>query len=220
MISLSGAGFPFALLHNYSKATFRKKPSSFVRNLMMGSKYLEHCGKLTIINTTTKVQCLLDFKQSGFWVASNTVAGFIQSASGDVVAELEGKWDDQLAQKVDSHNFRILWRANPFPITATEYYGLTPFGITLNEITSDLVGVLPLTDSRYRTDVRALEEGDLDRAEAEKSRIEEMQRERRRVHSEQQPHWFTRAGEEWTFTGKYWEQRARGWAEVKPTSLW
>lgn len=187
---------------------------------MMGSKYLEHCGKLTIANTTTKEQCLLDFKQSGYWVASNTVVGFIQSASGDVVAELEGKWDEQLAQKVDSANFRVLWRANPFPRTANDYYGLTSFGITLNEMTSDLVGVLPPTDSRYRTDVQALEEGDLNRAEAEKSRIEEMQRERRRVHSEQQPRWFTRAGEDWTYTGEYWEQRARGWTEVKPTSLW
>ena len=187
---------------------------------MMGSKYLEHCGKLTIVNTTTKSQCLLDFKQSGYWVASNTLAGIVQSASGDVLAELEGKWDDQLAQRLDASNFRILWRANPFPRTANEYYGLTSFGITLNEITSDLVDVLPPTDSRYRTDVRALEEGDLDRAETEKSRIEEMQRERRRQHTEQKPRWFVQAGDEWIYTGEYWDQRAHGWQGAKPTPLW
>jgi len=197
-----------------------KKPSSFMRNLMMGTKYLEHCGKLTIDNTSTDACCVLDFKQSGYWADSNVVSGTIFSPSGKIVTYLEGKWNDQIAQTMDSSNFRILWRMTPFPKDAPEFYGFTSFGITLNEIASDLVGKLPPTDSRYRPDVRALEEGNLDLAEQEKTRVEEMQRERRRRGAEPEPRWFKQVGEEWIYKGGYWEARARGWTDVKVGHLW
>jgi len=186
----------------------------------MGTKYLEHCGKLTIENTTTKALCVLDFKQGGLWGASNVVSGTISSPSGEVVSELEGKWDDHFSQTVDYSNFRILWRMNAFPKNAQEFYGFTSFGITLNEITNDLEGVLPPTDSRYRPDVRALEEGNLDEAELEKLRVEEMQRDRRKRQLEREPRWFKQVGDDWIYTGGYWEGRERGWEGVRIDNLW
>ncbi|TFK57419.1 hypothetical protein OE88DRAFT_1651128 [Heliocybe sulcata] len=196
------------------------KPSSFMRNLMMGTKYLEHCGKMVVENTLTKAKCVLEFKEAGYFGTSNEVAGTVFSPAGKAQTHLEGKWDDTLAQKIDASHLHILWRILPFPKNAPQYYGFTYFGITLNEITPDLEGKLPPTDSRYRTDVRALEEGDLDRAEAEKLRIEEMQRDRRRSGKERQPRWFKQVGDEWVYIGGYWEERAKGWkgAEVEP--LW
>ncbi|EEB95519.1 hypothetical protein MPER_05497 [Moniliophthora perniciosa FA553] len=101
-----------------------------------------------------------------------------------------------------------------------EYYGFTSFSITLNEITNDITGKLPPTDSRLRPDVRALEEGDLDTAEAEKSRVEEAQRDRRKRGTEPKPRWFKQQGEEWVYAGGYWEARARGWKGVDVKPLW
>jgi hypothetical protein len=187
---------------------------------MMGTKYLEHCGKLTIDNTTSKARCVLDFKQSGLWASSNMISGTIHSPSGELVTELEGKWDDHFSRTVDASTFRILWRVSAFPMNAREFYGFTTFGITLNEITSDLEGVLPLTDSRYRPDVRALEEGNVDVAESEKLRIEEMQRERRKQQKDREPRWFKQVGDEWIYTGEYWAGRLQGWKGVKIDSLW
>ena len=186
----------------------------------MGTKYLEHCGKLTIDNTSDNSCCVLDFKQSGYWAASNEVSGTVYSPSGKIVTHLEGGWNDQIAQTIDSSNFRILWRMIPFPKNASEFYGFTSFGITLNEIASDLERKLPLTDSRYRPDVRALEEGHLDLAEKEKIRVEEMQRERRRQGEDPEPRWFKQVGEEWIYKGGYWEARARGWKDVQIAPLW
>jgi hypothetical protein len=108
----------------------------------------------------------------------------------------------------------------PFPKHTHEYYGFTTFGITLNEITPDLVGRLPPTDSRNRPDVRALENGDLDTAEAEKFRIEEVQRERRKKGQDRQPRWFKLAGNEWVYAGGYWEARANGWKGDNIQPLW
>ena len=189
-----------------------------MRNLMMGTKYLEHAGKMTIQNVTTKARCLLEFKESGYWGPANQVVGTVFSPEGQAASQLEGKWDEAMTQKLDSQHLRVLWRITPFPRNVSEYYGFTAFGITLNEITPDLEGRLPPTDSRLRPDVRALEEGNVDLAEDEKHRVEELQRERRRRGQERKPRWFKKVGEEWQYIGGYWEERAHGWKSVE--NLW
>ncbi|PIL32143.1 hypothetical protein GSI_06849 [Ganoderma sinense ZZ0214-1] len=194
------------------------RPSSFIRNLMMGTKYLEHCGKMTIKNTTSGLSCALDFKEGGYWGPANVVVGTVSSCMGEAVASLEGKWDEQMSRKIDSTHLHVLWRINPFPKNVMECYGFTSFGVTLNELTPDLNGHLPPTDSRFRPDVRALEEGDLDTAEHEKQRVEDLQRQRRNEGQERSPRWFKQVGEEWIYSGGYWEQRQKGWAGVEP--LW
>lgn len=194
------------------------RPSSFMRNIMMGTKYLEHAGKMTVLNSVSGLRCVLEFKESGYWGPSNQVVGTVLSSTGETKTTLEGKWDEQLAQKLDSSHLRVLWRISPFPRNAPEYFGFTAFGITLNEITPDLENRLPPTDSRLRPDVRALELGDVDKAEEAKHRVEELQRERRRKGAERQPRWFKQVGEEWIYTGGYWEQRANGWKDAEP--LW
>ncbi|KAI0307610.1 hypothetical protein B0F90DRAFT_33395 [Multifurca ochricompacta] len=179
------------------------KPSSFMRNLMMGTKYLEHT---------------VEFRESGYWGVPNQVYGAVYSPAGEIETTLEGKWDEVFARKLGPNHLQVLWRMAPFPKNTLELYGFTTWGITLNEITADLGGKLPPTDSRYRPDVRALEEGNLDRAEAEKERLEELQRVRRRQGKDREPQWFRREGDEWVYAGGYWEQRVKGWKAVE--SLW
>lgn len=187
---------------------------------MVGTKYLEHCGNMVIEDTGNDARVVLEFKQSGYWAASNVVSGTVHAPSGEVTCQLEGKWDEQMAQTLDSSHFRVLWRMTPFPKSTHEYYGFTSFGITLNEITIDIAGKLPPTDSRYRPDVRALENGDLDVAEEEKLRVEEVQRERRRRGADRQPRWFKQIGDDWRYVGGYWEARARGWKGEEIHALW
>ncbi|KAG7099437.1 hypothetical protein E1B28_001288 [Marasmius oreades] len=197
-----------------------KKPSSFMRNLMVGTKYLEHVGNLVVQNTTDDSRCVLDFKPSSYWGASNIVSGTVQDSSGTIVSKLEGKWDEHFSHEVDSSHLIVLWRVTPWPKNTQDYYGFTSFSMTLNEITPDVAGKLPLTDSRLRPDVKALEEGNLDSAEAEKTRIEEAQRERRRLGVDQKPRWFKQQGDEWVYSGGYWEERANGWKGVDVKPLW
>ena len=185
---------------------------------MMGTKYLEHIGMMTIGNITTNDRCILEFKESGYWGAANAVSGSVYSASGKSMASLEGKWDENIVRTLDESRFQLLWKISQFPKNCKDYYGFTSFAITLNEITPDLQRRLPPTDSRHRPDIHALEEGDLNTAEAEKQRVEEAQRERRRNGKDQQPRWFRQEGDEWVYNGGYWEQRERGWKEIRP--LW
>ena len=196
----------------------RRRPSSFMRNIMMGTKYLEHTGKMTIECTTTKARCVIEFKENGYWNQSNEVVGTVYSSAGKAMSSLEGNWDQSLQRKIDSSHLHVLWRITPFPKHSQEQYGLTTFAMTLNEITPDLEGRLPPTDSRMRPDVRALEEGRIDDAEHGKEVLEGAQRQRRQEGKEREPRWFRQEGEEWIYKGGYWEMREKGWKDLAP--LW
>jgi len=187
---------------------------------MVGTKYFEHCGKMTIENLTSQYRCVIDFKQNGYWGPTNVVSAITHDDKGEIIGQIEGKWDDQISQMLEASHFHILWKMNPFPKDAPESYGFTSYGITLNEVTSDLEGKLPPTDSRLRPDVRALENGQLDLAENEKVRIEGLQRERRVNGAERQPRWFEQVGDEWHYIGGYWESRTSSWKQNAVKPLW
>ncbi|KAG9099904.1 hypothetical protein FS749_000091 [Ceratobasidium sp. UAMH 11750] len=202
-----------------------QKPSSFMRNLIAGNRYLEHVGPMSI-SSSTGFRCDLDFKEGGFWGSTlNHVAGTIHSPNSKVVSKLEGTWHEGMSQHLDSTGSRlkVLWRPHPFPSYADQYYGFTSFAITLNEITPDLEGVLPPTDSRLRPDQRAMEEGRVDEADQLKIQVEEGQRARKRKRDAAgetwTPQWFEQdANGEWRYKGGYWETRKTGaW---KTITLW
>lgn len=173
------------------------KPSSFMRNLLAGNKYLEHVGELTVTNLKTQERMVVQFKESSMFggpASRNHVAGTVYNGDNAEVASLKGKWDEQLARQVDKDHLQVLWEAAPMPPNPAKYYGFTYFALSLNEITPDIQNALPPTDSRLRPDQRALEDGDVDKAEELKALLEGKQRERRKEMEESgqthQPQWF------------------------------
>ena len=117
------------------------------------------------------------------------------------------------------------------PEDSSIYYGFTRFAIELNEFTENIKDELPQTDSRYRPDQRNLEEGQVEKAELEKQRIEDMQRKRRREMEqrgeEHQPLWFNSLSDskanhhdkEWAFNGQYWVKRENPGFKAMKNSL-
>lgn len=114
------------------------------------------------------------------------------------------------SQSFDIPHSRTLWKLEAEYLE--EYYNFTLFTMTLNELTPDVEKNLPRTDSRFRMDVRKLEEGDLDAAASEKQRLEEKQREvRARDKRFRDPSpdllWFDNKDKFWTYKGGYWENK-------------
>lgn len=95
----------------------------------------------------------------------------------------------------------------------------------LNELGSD-ENMLPPTDTRFRPDQRALEEGDLNAAEQQKLHLESAQRDRRKRREERnmthEPRWFSHNRDDiWEYNGKYWEIRKNpGFNALTFESLW
>jgi hypothetical protein len=108
---------------------------------------------------------------------------------------------------------RLIWHRSLSLMTEneialrTQYYFFTPFALCLNEQISSLV--LPLTDCRYREDIRYLEKGEMDKASAEKHRLEEQQRsDAKKCENEFQPLWFKKdENDEYIYTHKYEQRR-------------
>jgi hypothetical protein len=92
-------------------------------------------------------------------------------------------------------------------------YGFTSWAIGLNEITPDVVDLMAPSDSRYRPDQRAYEEGRIDDADNLKTALEEAQRRRRQeLGGDIKPRWFraVKGEDEWVYGGGYFESREQG----------
>lgn len=204
----------------------------FLRNVVMGEKYLEPVTSMTITNESTGAKAVVEFKGKGMFSGrSEDVHVESYDANGSRTGiGLVGTWTTGLriseSGKATSNE---IWHTGDLVENAPQRYGFTTFAASLNEITAIEEGKLPVTDSRLRPDQRAAEAGDLDRAEALKATLEDKQRARRKELEAKgetyKPRWFVKAeggeeGEEvWKLkTGKdgYWEERARGtWTGVE-----
>lgn len=205
----------------------------FLRNIIAGEKYVEPVGIMTITNETTGHHALVTFKSGGLFSGrSEDVSVQALSPNGEPLpTALVGKWTSSLTLTHDGVPASSpLWSIADLVPNAAKTYGFTSFAASLNEITPIERDKLPPTDSRLRPDQRAVEVGDLEEAERLKTRLEERQRERRKVLEEKgeewRPRWFERVegvegvGEEvWKVRGgseSYWEERGRGgWAGVE-----
>lgn len=208
--------------------------TSFLRNIIAGEKYVEPVQNMTVVNESTGATAVCGFKAGGMFAGrSEEVTVQVLDEHGNAEATgLVGKWTSRLNYATNGADVgTTVWSAGQLVDNAPQRYGFTHFAASLNEITPVEDGHIPVTDCRLRPDQRATENGDLDRAEALKARLEERQRARRKVMEEHgaqwQPRWFTKVGtvngedggeEIWRLrTGKdgYWEERAKGeWTAV------
>lgn len=142
------------------------KPSSWIRNMIAGNKYLEHVGEMRVTNHKTGEYAMVHFKEGtggglfGVPTKRNIVSVSIYDKNGKESRKLVGKWSESLARELGKDQYEVLWRAQSPGIPDHErYYGFTKFCCELNEITELERGKLPCTDTRYRPDQRMYEEG-------------------------------------------------------------
>jgi hypothetical protein len=209
--------------------------TSYLRNVIAGEKYIEPSGTMTIVCESTGAKATCTFKAGGMFAGrSEEVSVQVHDASGALLPlGAAGKWTSELHFTNNNQpTDKTVWKAGALVPAPEKHYGFTTFAAALNDLTAIEDGHVAPTDSRLRPDQRALEDGDLDSAEALKARLEERQRARRRVleeHGEEyHPRWFTKVedgegvgldGEEvWRLkSGKegYWECREKGeWGDV------
>ena len=191
------------------------KVTTTINNLIIGRLYCHHHGTMKI-SGNRQHSCKLTFKQQSFLERNpRQVQGVVEDIGGTKVATLRGKWDESLYCNVtndgvnSSAESTLLWEKHEPPTNPTRY-NLSSFAITLNELTPNLKEKLPPTDSRLRPDQRHLENGEYDKANSEKLRLETRQRMARKMQDNGwKPRWFDRDTEDGPFryTGGYWEAR-------------
>uniref|UniRef100_A0A4W6DLC6 Oxysterol-binding protein n=1 Tax=Lates calcarifer TaxID=8187 RepID=A0A4W6DLC6_LATCA len=203
------------------------KVTSCIHNILSGQRWIEHYGEISIRNSSSDIcQCKITFIKAKYWNSSvNEVEGTITDQKGKVVHRLFGKWHEAVFCG-DPPSATCIWRANAMPVDHEQYYGFTKFAIELNELDPSLKLLLPPTDTRLRVDQRLLEEGNLEAAEEQKQRIEQLQRDRRRVLEENnithQPKFFRKSKDDtWVSNNTYWELRKDlGFGHIDFPTLW
>uniref|UniRef100_A0A452RC29 Oxysterol-binding protein n=1 Tax=Ursus americanus TaxID=9643 RepID=A0A452RC29_URSAM len=211
------------MLPKYGDCYVWNKVTTCIHNILSGRRWIEHYGEVTIRNTKSSVCiCKLTFVKVNYWNSNvNEVQGVVMDQEGKVVHRLFGKWHEGLYCGV-APSAKCIWRPGSMPTNYELYYGFTRFAIELNELDPVLKDLLPPTDARFRPDQRYLEEGNVEAAAAEKQRVEELQRSRRRYMEENNlehiPKFFKEA---WVSNDTYWELRKDpGFSKVDSPVLW
>uniref|UniRef100_A0A8C6V5S5 Oxysterol-binding protein n=1 Tax=Naja naja TaxID=35670 RepID=A0A8C6V5S5_NAJNA len=218
-------------LPKYGDCYVWNKVTTCIHNILSGRRWIEHYGEITIRNTKSSVCiCKLTFIKVNYWNSNvNEVQGVVMDQEGKVVHRLFGKWHEGLYCGI-APSAKCIWRPGSMPTNYEHYYGFTRFAIELNELDPALKDLLPKTDARFRPDQRHLEDGNLETAAAEKQRIEEFQRCRRRYleenNMEHVPKFFKKITEAnqreaWVSNDTYWELRKDpGFSKVETLKLW
>ncbi|RVX04285.1 Oxysterol-binding protein-related protein 1D [Vitis vinifera] len=190
------------------------KVTTSIYNIILGKIYCDHYGTMRI-KGSGNYSCKLKFKEQSIIDRNpHQVHGFVQdNRTGEKVAMLVGKWDEAM------------------------YYVL---GDPTNKAKKGLLEKLPPTDSRLRPDQRHLENGEYELANAEKLRLEHLQRQhlscgrpdvslvsfinvglgmnaklgfgKKVAGKGWQPRWFRKDKEDgcYRYIGGYWETREKG----------
>uniref|UniRef100_A0A1B6J4L6 Oxysterol-binding protein n=2 Tax=Homalodisca liturata TaxID=320908 RepID=A0A1B6J4L6_9HEMI len=167
-------------------------------------------------HTPKKVLAKLNsFKMGSFKSMSMSVAepdeGCEDGAEGGDIPKCDSTYS------IDIPNSTTLWESEPRPENSSEFYQFTFFAMSLNEIEPGMERRLCPTDCRLRPDIRKLEQGDLDGAASEKTRLEEKQREARKARKNKKgqewiPRWFCQGAnpytgqDDWLYAGGYWDR--------------
>ncbi|XP_056090870.1 oxysterol-binding protein-related protein 3 isoform X1 [Rhinichthys klamathensis goyatoka] len=203
------------------------KVTSCIHNILSGQRWIEHYGEISIKNyNSEKCQCKVTFIKAKYWNSTmNEVEGAITDHKGKVIHKLFGKWHEGMYCG-SPPSATCIWRMNPMPPDYEQYYGFTKFAMELNELDPLTKPHLPPMDTRLRLDQRLLEEGNVESAEVQKQRIEQLQRERRRVLEENQithqPRFFQKSKDDtWVSNNTYWDLRKDpGFTNLDCPVLW
>ena len=209
------------------------KASISIHNLVLGQLWLDFHGEIQIKNVTTgDIAKIRLTKARGFGMDRGNLEGKIFNGQKEEVYVVDGNYTKSIYARpsTESHRYEI-FRAAELPPDAAEQYNMTPFAVALNDLRGAEPGELPRTDSRFRTDIRALEVGEFGRATSEKLRLEQKQRQTRKVRKENGqkyiPMWFNLRRTDikdlsrimdhdqtsvWKFRDEYWKRKEkRNW---------
>ncbi|OTA34359.1 hypothetical protein BTJ68_07115 [Hortaea werneckii EXF-2000] len=221
-VELNTEGRARVVLHSTGECFSWTQATCFLRNVIAGEKYVEPVQSMTITCESSGARAVATFKAGGMFSGRSedvTVQLFEAQSDSPLALGLEGKWTESL-KRTDTG--ATIWTAGQLVPDAPKVYGFTAFAAALNEVTAIEQGAIPFTDSRLRPDQAALENGEVDKAEGLKARLEERQRARRKVlesHGQTwNPQFFEKVegeGDEdvWVLKGgkgSYWERRANG----------
>ena len=197
-------------------------PSVYVKGLMKPPMYNDYSGTTIIQNTgNAGYRCELKFIEEGW--TPNSLGKFEGTVFKDydtVVYLLKGNWTKEIyvtnPEGENRQNLLVLDENQDYLKNNLENYVLPEHTCGLNQLTPDLEKFLPKNDSRFRQDIRLLEQKtETDEAQSYKSRYEKKQNEKLLKEDHKILYFTEYVSPEseckyYIPNGKYWEVRKKG----------
>lgn len=195
------------------------RPITSVDRIQSGKYCISNYGEVRFKNTKTQETATVNLMKRGRDESKiHVLEGYIKNSKGESVYKVNGKWDEEIKiEHVDTKEATLIWKRKAIDTVDTNF-GFSHFALQLNYLNKELLYQLPPTDSRFRPDIRALENGDYDLANAENRRLKEKQenlvRSLMEKNSNFQSKWFDMTkGEEgnnlYVFNHKYFDEKLK-----------
>ena len=197
-------------------------PIIYAKGLMSPQLYNDYSGTTIIQNTTdTSYRCELKFIEEGWTPDSlGNFEGTVFKDYETIVYLLRGNWTKEIYMTDPDENNRVdllkLDNEQEYINNNIDSYVLPDFSCRLNQLTPELEKILPKNDSRFRMDMRLLEEKvETEEAQSYKLRYEEKQR-KELCNENHKILFFTELlspeteDKYYIPNGKYWEYRKEG----------
>ena len=222
------------------------KVTTTVHKIIVGKLWVDQSGDAEIVNHKTGDYCKHKYFPYSYFSrdTSQKVSGVIMDKNDKAHYVMSGTWDSHMdCAKIVSVNDtnrskplhktlqpKQLWHKNSLPINAEKMYFFSTFALTLNDDEPDIAP----TDSRLRPDQKLMENGEWDKANETKLRLEDAQRKRctqreaeiaaKKASGETveayKPQWFVQKKCETTnelahvYDGKYWKcKEKKDWSK-------
>ena len=197
-------------------------PSVYVKGLMKPPMYNDYSGTTIIQNTNdASYRCEIKFIEEGW--TPNSLGKFEGTVFKDydkVVYLLKGNWTKEIyVTNPDGENRQdllILDEKQDYLKNNLENYVIPECACGLNQLTPELEKFLPKNDSRFRQDIRLLEQKvETEEAQSFKSRYEKKQNEKLLKEDHKILYFSEYSSPEseckyYIPNGKYWEERKNG----------
>jgi hypothetical protein len=200
--------------------------------VILGKVWVDHYGDIKLRQTIENgIVADIKFKECGYFSKHyREIVGSIKNGEDEEIFKIHGKWNDKIyGTKLSDYNSdetedifeldkpKMLWECEMDYVKEKPYkkYKFTTATMKSIEIVPELIGIIAPSDSRYRPDRIALEKGDTKTATAEKNKLEEEQRAKRKYRDhhgiEYSPRYFEikeiNGLEYWSYNYKYDEER-------------
>ena len=158
------------------------RPIVSVKGLLKPPMYSDYSGTTVIKDINdTNIKLELNFLEQS-WTQSTlgVFEGKAYSREDEVVYLIGGNWQEEIyITDKDGNHKQVLLELNKgygYLKNTMEKYCIPSYSCNLNNINENLAKSLPKNDSRFRQDIRLLEEGNIKRAQMFKSSYEEKQK--------------------------------------------
>lgn len=205
-IELNNVGTVHVKLKKTGESFKWVQPTTMLKNLIAGERYIEPINEFEI-KSSKGAKADIVFLKTGMFAGRSENLTVSITGKGKT-RHLVGSWTDSI---IDRESKELIWKVGELVSNSKQKYGFTKFTASLNAVTEIEADRLPPTDSRLRPDIKAYENGKIEKAEELKLQLEQMQRDRRANGKDVTPMFFQEiSAHEWAIIkgpANYWEMR-------------